>query len=84
MVKVALNFREDGKFEIRFPREKSPDGTTTYFKGSYKRIDNSHVQLTMVFGRGDDFRIVEPVGKISSKNILTVKIEGKKYKYTKA
>lgn len=82
--KGTLNFKEDGRYEIRFPLEKSPDGSITYLEGSYKRIDNSHVQLSMVFGPIGDIRIVEPVGKISSKNILTLKIEGKKYKYTKS
>jgi len=79
----TLEFKEDGKYEITFPKNESPTLGIIELSGSYKRIDNSRVQLSTFWPKGDDFEFVDLVGRINSENILNITIKRKTYKYAK-
>ena len=78
----TLEFTADGGYELNFDPPLS-DGTTIFGGESYDRVDNSHLNFTIVMGRAS-LEIVEVEATINSDNVLRFRLDGQTYRFVKA
>lgn len=51
---------------------------------SYDRVDNSHLNFTVVMGGAASIEIVEVEATINSDNVLRFRLDGQTYRFVKA
>lgn len=78
----TLEFTKAGGYIINFDPPLS-DGTTKFEGESYNRIDNSHLEYTILMGR-TQVKIITVKATINRNNVLRFSLDGKTYLFAKA